>query len=651
MQTGRIQLLDDATRIASFWLFLSFFCLLASTAKAAPPPVITAQPLDQNVALGGTAIFTVTATSGTALSYQWYKDGLLNLDTKLAGETASTLTIKSVGLLDPGTYYVEVMNAGGTVESRHASLTAALLNTAPVANNDTYTTAEDTPRNVPVPGVLANDTDADGNTLTAVLVSNVTHGSLNLNANGSFSYVPNPDYNGSDSFTYAANDGSVNGNIATVIINITPVNDTPVANNDTYTTPEDVTLSVPASGVLANDTDADGQSLVAVLVSNVTQGSLSLGTNGSFTYVPPSNYFGSVSFTYGAADGFPVLLEQNASGGDRRQISTGSKSSQSFMHGTAGGSSYMISKVVLSLSRRSGGSGNLNFGIGAGVNAGEITRSSRSISASSITNTSDGNSFQTYAIVYDVPIGPFAAGTTYYLNLDNQASERFYVEYPNNNTYANGTYYEDGGDQGKDMRFQIYETVLSNPATVTINITPVNDAPVANDDSYKTSEGMTLTVPASGVLSTGNPGAGILANDTDVEGDVLTALLVGNVSHGSLALNANGSFTYMPDAGYVGTDSFTYRASDGSATGNVATVTITVVPISRPPTITAQRMTLAGFELQVSGIDSAACVIWASTNLQDWMPISTNTPTAKAFVFTDTEARNYSSRFYRAESR
>src|SRR6185369_13802690 len=111
-------------------------------------------------------------------------------------------------------------------------------------------------------------------------------GSLTLNANGSFTYTPNANFNGTDSFTYRANDGTVNSNAATVTITVNAVNDAPVANNDTYTVNEDGTLNIPAAGVLTNDTDVDGNPLTAVLVTGPTNGSLTLNANGSFTYTP-----------------------------------------------------------------------------------------------------------------------------------------------------------------------------------------------------------------------------------------------------------------------------------------------------------------------------------------------------------------------------
>src|SRR5205807_4627271 len=87
----------------------------------------------------------------------------------------------------------------------------------------------------------------DSSTLSAVLVGGPSHGSLALNADGSFTYTPAADFNGTDSFTYRASDGSLSSNVATVTITVRPVNDAPVAANDSYTTDEDTTLTVGAS--------------------------------------------------------------------------------------------------------------------------------------------------------------------------------------------------------------------------------------------------------------------------------------------------------------------------------------------------------------------------------------------------------------------
>src|SRR5213075_516918 len=143
----------------------------------------------------------------------------------------------------------------------------------------------------------------DGDALNAILVSQPTHGVLTLNTNGGFTYLPAANYLGSDSFTYQANDGALNSGIATVTITVGGVNDAPVAVDDSYTTLEDTILNVPAIGVLTNDTDVDGDTLSAILVSQPTHGVLTLNTNGGFSYLPATNYLGSDSFTYRANDG------------------------------------------------------------------------------------------------------------------------------------------------------------------------------------------------------------------------------------------------------------------------------------------------------------------------------------------------------------
>jgi VCBS repeat-containing protein len=286
--------------------------LLSQAVQASgPPPVILTQPLDQIVIKGGTAIFGVTVVSGTALSYRWFHV-VGDENERINSAATGLLTITNVQNSDAGEYFCQVKNAGGQVETRHATLTI-LLNSPPTATDDTYTTPEDVPLVVPAAGVLANDTDPNNDALSAILVSNVGHGTLILNANGSFTYTPDTNYNGIDSFSYQVSDGGqtagapptsiTSGNVATVTINITSVNDPPVALPDSYSVFNNNTLTVPVNGVLANDTDAEGDPLSAVLVSDVAHGSLSLHPDGSFIYTPASNYVGADFFNYRAHDG------------------------------------------------------------------------------------------------------------------------------------------------------------------------------------------------------------------------------------------------------------------------------------------------------------------------------------------------------------
>ena len=176
-------------------------------------------------------------------------------------------------------------------------------NSAPVANNDSYNTNQNTPLSISAPGVLANDTDTDEDELSVSIQNPTSNGSIVLNANGSFTYTPNNGYVGPDSFTYVANDGTVNSNIATVNINVLKVNSAPVANNDSYSTNQNTPLSISAPGVFANDTDPDEDQLSVSIQAPTSNGSIVLNANGSFTYTPNNGYVGPDSFTYVANDG------------------------------------------------------------------------------------------------------------------------------------------------------------------------------------------------------------------------------------------------------------------------------------------------------------------------------------------------------------
>ena len=143
-------------------------------------------------------------------------------------------------------------------------------------------------------------------------------------------------------------------------------------------------------------------------------------------------------------------------------------------------------------------------------------------------------------------------------------------------------YTHDGGETTSDS-FAYHAndgTVDSNIATVTITVNPANDPPVANIDSVTVNEGGTLVVPTPGVLG----------NDTDAENDTLTAVLVLGPSHAStFTLNADGSYLYTHDGSETTSDSFIYKANDGSADSNFAIVTITIVPVDDPPTVKASK--------------------------------------------------------------
>ena len=229
-----------------------------------------------------------------------------------AGSYAQVSLQLAAGTVSPGTHTLWALADGlGAIneayEGNNASSTAFSptgANLAPVAISDYYTVPENTILTISAPGVLANDTDAEDNSLTAVLVGGPSHGSLDaFNADGSFTYTPGNSYSGNDFFTYRANDGQTNSNTVTVNITVLPLNSAPIAVDDAYSIQSGSTLNVPAPGVLGNDSDADGNTLTAVLVAPTNSGSLTLNSNGSLVYIPAAGFSGSDNFTYKASDG------------------------------------------------------------------------------------------------------------------------------------------------------------------------------------------------------------------------------------------------------------------------------------------------------------------------------------------------------------
>jgi VCBS repeat-containing protein len=434
--------------------------------------------------------------------------------------------------------YRAVDKLGGVSGTATVSITVNSVNDPPVANDDTGTVVEDGVLNGS--SVLGNDTDHKGAPseynlpLTAQLVGDVGHGTLVLNANGTYTYTPDADYNGTDSFTYNAVDslGGVS-NTATVTLTVTSVNDPPVANDDTGTVVEDGALS--GASVLANDSDLHGGAplennipLTAQLVGGVSHGTLVLNADGTYTYTPAADYNGTDSFTYHAVDGL-------------------------------GGVSNTATVTITVTS--------VNDAPVAGNDTGTVAEDGVLIGASVLANDSDlhGGAPLENNIPLTAQLVSGVSHGTLVLNADGTYTYTPTADYNGTDSF---TYHAVDGLGG-----------VSNTATVTITVTSVNDAPIASND--------TGTVAEDGVFI----GASVLANDSDLHGGApsennlpLTAQLVADVAHGTLAFNGDRTYTYTPDADYNGTDTFTYNAIDSlGGASNTATVTITVTPVNDPP--------------------------------------------------------------------
>ena len=188
---------------------------------------------------------------------------------------------------DSFTYRVKD-DKGAYSEYKTVTITINSIDDVPVAVDDTATTAEDTAVDI---DVLANDTDVDGGTKSVSSFTDGSNGSVSKNLNGTLKYTPNANFNGSDSFTYTLNGGSV----ATVTVTVTPVDDAPVAVDDTATTAEDTPVDI---NVIANDTDIDGGPKYVASVTQGTNGTVTINSDGTVKYTPNANFNGSDSFTY-----------------------------------------------------------------------------------------------------------------------------------------------------------------------------------------------------------------------------------------------------------------------------------------------------------------------------------------------------------------
>ena len=184
----------------------------------------------------------------------------------------------------------------GGEDTATVNITVNAINDAPVADNQSVSTNEDTDK-----GITLTATDAENDPLTFSVVDTPTHGTLS-GTGANLTYHPAANYNGSDSFTYKANDGSADSNVATVSITVNAVNDAPVEANDSAKTDEDTPTDI---AVLSNDTDDDGAA-DTLSVSSFTQpanGTVSENADGSLKYTPNADYNGADLFTYRATDG------------------------------------------------------------------------------------------------------------------------------------------------------------------------------------------------------------------------------------------------------------------------------------------------------------------------------------------------------------
>jgi VCBS repeat-containing protein len=480
----------------------------------------------------------------------------------------------------------------GTFDSNDATFTLRVDNQAPVATDGILNIDEDTVGT----GTVAA-TDADGDTLTFSKVSDPANGSVTVNADGSYSYTPNANFNGTDSFSFKANDGLADSGAGTVTITINPVNDAPVANDGTLTTAED---TLGTGTVTA--TDVDGDTLTFSKATSPSNGSATVNADGSFSYTPAANFHGSDSFIFSVSDGnggtaTGTVSITVTSVNDAPVASDGALSvNQDSTNNPGTLSATDVDGDALTFSKVSDPANgtvtvNANGSFSYTPNAGFTGADSFSFKAND--GTVDSNTATVSITVNHVNHAPVAndstlttaedtlgTGTVTATDADGDALTFSKATSPANGSAtvnANGSfsYTPNANFNGADsFTFSVSDgNGGTATGTVSVTVTSVNDAPVAAAG--------TLTVNQD----TANNGGNLAA--TDVDGDALTFSKVSDPANGTVTVNANGSFSYTPNAGFTGADSFSFKANDGTVDSNTATVNITVSHVNHAPTATA----------------------------------------------------------------
>jgi VCBS repeat-containing protein len=468
----------------------------------------------------------------------------------------------------------------------------AAANTAPVANSQSVITAEDTAK-----AITLTASDAESNPLTYAIVTGPSHGSLS-GTPPNVTYTPAANYSGADSFTFRASDGSLNSAPATVSVSVTAVNDAPVAQAQSVSTAENAAKAITLAA-----TDVETGVLTYTVVSGPAHGTLS-GTAPNITYTPAANYNGADSFTFRASDGslnstpatvsVTVTAVNDAPAAQAQSVSTAEDTAKAITLVATDAETSALTYAIVT--------GPLHGSLSGTPPNVTYTPAGNYIGADSFTfRASDGSLNSTPATVSvtvtavnDAPVAQIqsvstAKGAAKAITLAAVDAETNTLTYaivtgPAHGTLSgtvpNLTYTPAANYSGADsFTFKANDgTSDSAPVTVSIMVTFVNNAPAANSQSVTNAE---------------DTAKAITLTATDAETNALTYAIVTSPLHGALSGTAP-SLTYTPAANYFGSDSFTFRASDGIATGNTATVSITVTAVNDTPV--AQNQSVASAE-------------------------------------------------------
>ena len=520
-----------------------------------------------------------------------------------------------------------ITDADGDTSTATMNITVTAVDDSPAAAADTYLTSED---NAVGGDLSSNDTASGDGGDTWSLDTGPSNGGVVINANGTFNYTPDPDFNGSDSFTYKITDADGDTNIATVIVTISAVDDAPTAAADSDSTPEDTPL---VGDLSSNDTASGDGGNIWSLTTDASNGAVVLNTDGTFTYTPNANYNGADSFTYSitdadgdtntatmtltvtAVDDLPVAVDDNYTTSIDATVS-GTLAGNDTQSGD-GGNVWSLTTPASNGTAIVNADGTFTYTPNLSYNGADSF-------TYTITDVDGDTSIATVNItvanvVNDAPINtvpgpqsvnedtPLALGGISVNDVDGDLST---VELAVNdgvlNVTLSGAATISAGANGSntltlsgtqtdinatlvsltyqgDADFNGSETLSVTSAdsnavmdydTVAITVNAVDDLPTAVNDSDSTAEDTQLT----GNLSTNDTASGDGGN---------TWSLNTGPSNGVVTVNADGTFTYTPSANYNGADSFTYTITDADGDTSTATMDITVTVVDDSPVAVA----------------------------------------------------------------
>jgi gliding motility-associated-like protein len=482
---------------------------------------------------------------------------------------------------------------GGTVKVT-VSITVTPVNEAPTGTGDSKTTPENTAISGAVTGA-----DGDGDQLTFAKATNSAHGTAFVNVDGTYTYTPNNKYNGPDNFTITIADGNGGTTTVTVDITVTPVNEAPTGIGDSKTTPENTAVSGAVSG-----TDGDGDQLTFGKASDPAHGAVVVNSDGTYTYTPSNKYNGPDNFTIAINDGnggtvtvtiditVTPVNEAPTGTGDSKTTPENTAVSGAVTGADGDGDQLTFSKVTdpahgtvvvngdgtYTYTPNNKYNGPDNFTITINDVSGGSTMVAVDITVTPVneppTGNDDSKTIQENTSVSGAVTGADGDGDVLtFTKVTDPAHGTATVAADGTYTYTPEANYSGPDYFTIDISDGNGGSVI---VKVIVTVTPVNDVPTGTGDTKTTPE---------------NTAVNGTVNGADGDGDRLTFSKAADPAHGTVTVNGDGTYTYMPNNKYNGPDNFTINIADGNGGSITVNVDITVIPVNEAPTGTGDSKT------------------------------------------------------------